>query len=86
MSDRKDGSVRGVGASDAVSREVNGTSREELTDLKDRDCLRVGPLGSLCTQHLPGGRGLIVQICSNEIENSLAEEGEKSRRTALILC
>lgn len=42
----------------------------------------VGLGGPLCTQNLPGGKGPIAQICSNETENSLVNEGEKLRRTA----
>lgn len=48
---------------------------------KIRAIWRVGPVGSLYTQNLPGGKGPIAQKCSNEIENALAKEGEKSRRT-----
>lgn len=51
----------------------------ELLAQKNRAIWRVGLVGSLYTQSLPGGEGPIAQICSNETENSLAEEGEKSR-------
>lgn len=49
---------------------------------KIRAIWRVGPVVSLYTQSLPAGGGPIAQICSNETENSLAQEVEKLRTTS----